>query len=143
MANRSPQTDRLIAAPPSALAGADNLVWLHPRRVMEGEPMKDLPAVATNPEGMLLLREMATDMRQARDDIAQVREVQAEWRGANLPSTVQAHGAAIDLLKAQMLEMRVAARPAQFALKELAKSALGALVGAIAALIALGKVPHG
>lgn len=105
--------------------------------------MKDLPAVATNPEGMLLLREMATDMRQARDDIAQVREVQAELRGANLPAAVAAHGASIKRLEDQMLEMRVAARPGQFAVKEIAKSALGALVGAIVAAIAVLKGMHG
>lgn len=105
--------------------------------------MKDLPAVATNAEGMLLLREMATDMRQAREDIAEVKEAQAEARGANLPGQIAEHAASIKRLENQMLELNVAARPGRFALKELAKSAISALVAALATLIALGKVPHG
>lgn len=95
------------------------------------------PAVAANDPALELLRQMAIDARQTRDDVGHVRETVARMEGQGLPELVKSHALAISDLRTQLADLKADRRadvaqrkPWVFIAGEFAKLAVAALFGA-------------
>lgn len=144
----TPRIDRLIAPPHADVTLGGNVLRLRP-----GADMGETPLIAPNPPGMDLLREMATDMREMRDDVGEVKIAFAKLDGADLPGQVTALRAELTLAKAdhsklvgEVAAIVQAGKPMAFVGGELVKglihAALPAAMATLGVLWAMGQARH-